>query len=48
MLKQRREVKKARPAGFEPTTTRLEGACSNPLSYGRSLIWGDEISPKCR
>jgi hypothetical protein len=48
MLKQRREVKKARPAGFEPTTTRLEGACSNPLSYGRSLIWEDEISPKCR
>ena len=25
----------ARPAGFEPATYRLEGGCSNPLSYGR-------------
>ena len=24
-----------RPVGFEPTTYRLEGGCSNPLSYGR-------------
>jgi hypothetical protein len=27
--------KMARPAGFEPATYRLEGGCSNPLSYGR-------------
>lgn len=26
----------ARPAGFEPATTRLEGGCSIQLSYGRS------------
>ena len=26
----------ARPAGFEPATTRLEGACSIQLSYGRA------------
>ena len=25
----------ARPVGFEPTTYRLEGGCSDPLSYGR-------------
>ncbi len=25
----------ARPAGFEPATTRLEGGCSIQLSYGR-------------
>ena len=25
----------ARPAGFEPATTRLEGGCSIRLSYGR-------------
>ena len=25
----------ARPAGFEPAAYRLEGGCSNPLSYGR-------------
>ena len=24
----------APPAGFEPATVRLEGGCSNPLSYG--------------
>ena len=27
----------ARPAGFEPATTRLEGGCSIRLSYGRLL-----------
>lgn len=27
----------ARPAGFEPATTRLEGGCSIQLSYGRML-----------
>src|SRR5258708_2166068 len=27
----------ARPAGFEPATYRLEGGCSNPLSYGRPI-----------
>ena len=27
----------ARPAGFEPAAYRLEGGCSNPLSYGRPL-----------
>lgn len=27
----------ARPAGFEPATTRLEGGCSIQLSYGRLL-----------
>ena len=27
----------ARPVGFEPTAYRLEGGCSDPLSYGRSL-----------
>src|SRR3546814_8207924 len=26
----------ARPAGFEPATTRLEGGCSIQLSYGRA------------
>ena len=26
----------ARPAGFEPATTRLEGGCSIRLSYGRN------------
>ncbi len=25
----------ARPAGFEPAATRLEGGCSIQLSYGR-------------
>ena len=25
----------ARPTGFEPVTFRLEGECSNPLSYER-------------
>jgi hypothetical protein len=28
----------ARPAGFEPATYRLEGGCSNPLSYGRPIV----------
>ena len=28
----------ARPAGFEPATTRLEGGCSIQLSYGRMLF----------
>jgi hypothetical protein len=28
--------KMARPAGFEPATTRLEGGCSIQLSYGRA------------
>lgn len=27
----------ARPAGFEPATTRLEGGCSIRLSYGRLM-----------
>ena len=32
--RQRRKV--ARPAGFEPATTSLEGSCSIQLSYGRA------------
>lgn len=28
----------ARPAGFEPATTRLEGGCSIQLSYGRVVV----------
>ena len=32
----------ARPAGFEPTTYRLEGGCSILLSYGRMRgAWGN-------
>src|SRR5690606_36155324 len=30
-------VRLARPAGFEPATTRLEGGCSIQLSYGRHM-----------
>ena len=28
----------ARPAGFEPAATRLEGGCSIQLSYGRPWV----------
>jgi hypothetical protein len=28
----------ARPVGFEPTTSSLEGSCSIQLSYGRVAI----------
>ena len=28
----------ARPVGFEPTTSSLEGSCSIQLSYGRAVI----------
>lgn len=27
-------LRMAHPGGFEPPTYRLEGGCSNPLSYG--------------
>ena len=35
----------ASPAGFEPATGRLEGGCSDPLSYGdpRDRIPGGRI-----
>ena len=29
-------AKLARPAGFEPATSSLEGSCSIQLSYGRA------------
>ena len=35
----------ARPAGFEPATSSLEGSCSIQLSYGRPahrLAWNGE------
>lgn len=36
----------ARPAGFEPATTRLEGGCSIRLSYGRlqSLLNNERLT----
>ena len=44
---------KARPAGIEPATTRLEGGCSIRLSYGRNRInstegLDDKVSPRGR
>src|SRR3546814_8981090 len=35
----------ARPAGFEPATTSLEGSCSIQLSYGRALFIGCGTGP---
>ena len=40
----------ARPAGFEPATTRLEGECSIQLSYGRLqevgyTVWAGPSKP---
>jgi hypothetical protein len=28
-----------RPEGFEPPTREVEARCSNPLSYGRILVY---------
>ncbi|MEY3710816.1 MAG: hypothetical protein RLZZ99_637 [Actinomycetota bacterium] len=44
---------KARPAGIEPATTRLEGGCSIRLSYGRNRRdstepFDDKVSPRGR
>ena len=38
--------KLARPAGFEPATTGLEGMCSIQLSYGRSAFPITAIAPR--
>ncbi len=37
----------ARPAGFEPATTRLEGGCSIQLSYGRRMHIVNPEGLKC-
>ena len=37
----------ARPAGFEPATTRLEGGCSIQLSYGRRMHMINPEGLKC-
>lgn len=37
----------ARPAGFEPATTRLEGGCSIQLSYGRRMHMFNPEGLKC-
>ena len=37
----------ARPAGFEPATTRLEGGCSIQLSYGRRMHIVNPEELKC-
>jgi hypothetical protein len=47
-----RRAQVARPAGFEPTTTSLEGRCSIQLSYGRNLwlstTWTPDLACRSR
>ena len=38
----------ATPAGFEPATPRLEGACSIQLSYGAPAPTSAKTTPKAR
>ena len=41
-------VRKVRPSGLEPETSRLEGGCSVQLSYGRivPIFVGDSLADK--